>query len=114
MKHGGAPSDVLWSVHYALNRSLLAYAAPATINMADGLVKKLEQMEKGAVRIIGCEPPLPLREFILRICSRLMRRILHRPSHPLTSLFVVNTSKRNKIDSTFSILTHVSFQKLFY
>jgi hypothetical protein len=95
MKHGGAPSNVLWSIHYALNRSLLAYAAPTTTNMSDELVKKLEKVEKRAARIIGCEPPLALREFIRRICSRLMRRILMCPSHPLSSLFVVNVSHRN-------------------
>jgi hypothetical protein len=94
LKHGGVPPLVLWDVHNALNRSLLTYAAPATINMPDSLLKKLEQVEKRAAKIIGSEPSTTLRDFIHQICCRLMKDIISQPLHPLRVFFTENSSTR--------------------
>jgi hypothetical protein len=94
LRHGGVPPHVLWNVHNALNRSLLTYAAPATVNMPDKLLKKLEHVEKRAAKIIGSEPSITLREFIHQICSRLMKDIIRQPLHPLRAFFTENSSSR--------------------
>jgi hypothetical protein len=95
LKYGGLPDQVLWNVYNALIRSFLAYAAPATLNMASTLLDKLQKIEKRVSKIIGDSPPVPLKDFVHLLCLRLMKGIALRVHHPLRHLFKENSSTRN-------------------
>jgi hypothetical protein len=92
LKFGGLPNDTLWHVYFALIRSLITYAAPATINMAAGLFHKLCKVERRIEKIIGETSTTLLPNFVDNICIRLVTQIKNNERHPLRALFTANHS----------------------
>jgi hypothetical protein len=86
LKRASVNEKTLWSIYYALIRSVLVFAYPAICNMSAYLFKQLLAVESKVARVIGSDPPKGLRLFCEQLCINLAARVNSDPRHPLRQL----------------------------
>lgn len=97
LKKFNCSSEIIFKAYAGFIRSLLLYCCPVFSNAPGYLWKKLESVERRAIKIAGSKSYPDLHSVITRISKRLFSQIRQEPSHPLRELFRERnlTSTRN-------------------
>ena len=104
LKHAGINSALLWSVYYALIRSVLTFSFLVFCNAAGYPISRLQKLERRVGRIIGSAAPCSVDAFCGNVCKKLAAKVAATVDHPLRDLLVTKPTCAHTLRNSYTIL----------